>query len=252
MSWVSLWSLGIGFAPDEVSIDVMRALQGSGAALAIPAALGILGRTFPPGQSRSLAMGTFSGGAPVGASLGNVIAGLCTEYTAPGWRSVYFLACAFCAAIAVGGVVSIPTDTQSLPLLKSTKWRSRNVSEATVVVGQADSSATGQQQQQQQEEDRTVDWLGAFLVVAGLALVTFALADSQSAPNGWRTPYIPVLLVVGLLLLVAFWFWQNHVEYKLKRRPLMSTSIWSAGKVRFPLCTPKVTLTRNPEGSLRT
>lgn len=32
--------------------------------------------------------------------------------------------------------------------------------------------------------DRTVDWLGAALVTVGLILLTFVLADGQTASNG--------------------------------------------------------------------
>ena len=46
----------------------------------------------------------------------------------------------------------------------------------------------------------------------------------------FRTPYIPVLLVVGVLLLVAFWFWERHLEYNTIRPPLMQTSIWFKGR----------------------
>lgn len=61
------------------------------------------------------------------------------------------------------------------------------------------------------------DWLGSFLSTSGLILLTFALADAESAPQGWKTPYIPALLPVSTILLGGFWWWQTYLE-KVKFR----------------------------------
>ncbi len=37
------------------------------------------------------------------------------------------------------------------------------------------------------EADKRVDWLGAFLVTAGLTLIIFVLSDGEVAPNKWAT-----------------------------------------------------------------
>ena len=34
---------------------------------------------------------------------------------------------------------------------------------------------------------RRIDWLGAFLVTAGLISIIFVLSDGSSAPDGWKT-----------------------------------------------------------------
>lgn len=39
-----------------------------------------------------------------------------------------------------------------------------------------------------QEKDRRVDWIGAAISTSALVLLTFALAQSSSAKDGWRTP----------------------------------------------------------------
>ncbi|KAK5077821.1 hypothetical protein LTR70_009429 [Exophiala xenobiotica] len=46
-----------------------------------------------------------------------------------------------------------------------------------------------------------MDWNGTLLIVSGLVLFVFAITESSHAPNGWKTPYIPVLLVVGCVFL---------------------------------------------------
>ena len=38
------------------------------------------------------------------------------------------------------------------------------------------------------ELDQRVDWLGAFLVTAGLVLIVFVLGQGELAPKQWATP----------------------------------------------------------------
>ncbi|EHL01853.1 hypothetical protein M7I_2210 [Glarea lozoyensis 74030] len=52
----------------------------NGAALTIPTAMGILGHTIPPGRVKNYSFAFYSGGAPMGQILGNLLAlriGLC-------------------------------------------------------------------------------------------------------------------------------------------------------------------------------
>ena len=69
-AFYSVWSVGIGFAPNAVGALVMRGLQGLGCAAFVPAGLGVLAHSFPPGPAKSLAFATFSAGAPTGACFG--------------------------------------------------------------------------------------------------------------------------------------------------------------------------------------
>jgi hypothetical protein len=38
------------------------------------------------------------------------------------------------------------------------------------------------------EEDKRFDWLGAFLVTAGLVQIVFVLSQGELAPKKWATP----------------------------------------------------------------
>ena len=59
------------------------------------------------------------------------------------------------------------------------------------------------------------DWPGAITGVTGLILVNFAL--NQAPITGWNEPYIPVLLVVGILFLIGF-VW---VELRVAAQPII-------------------------------
>lgn len=62
-TWLAVWALACGFAPNEISLDIFRALQGLGTAAAIPSALGILAESFAVGSTRrTIAFATFSSG----------------------------------------------------------------------------------------------------------------------------------------------------------------------------------------------
>lgn len=108
MVWFIIWSVACGVAQNEVSIDFFRAMQGAGLGAAIvclcswgpqsrlriewltpyalvllqPAALGILGSSFPPGQRKTTAFAVFSAGAPLGGGVGAVLGGV--YVTGPG------------------------------------------------------------------------------------------------------------------------------------------------------------------------
>ncbi|BGP35053.1 hypothetical protein JCM10296v2_006883 [Rhodotorula toruloides] len=193
MIWFVIWSIACGFAPNEVSIDFFRAMQGAALGAAIPSALGILGSSFPPGQRKTTAFALFSAGAPMGGSLGAVLGGVLTEYAAITWRAVFFVSTGIGALIGIAALFLVPPDRAK-------------------------------------DKSLTVDWIGGALITSAVTLSTFALADGEGAPNGWRTPYIPTLLAVSIILCVVFWFYERHLEFRTPHPPLMRTSIWFKGR----------------------
>ncbi|BGP51333.1 hypothetical protein JCM10450v2_007271 [Rhodotorula kratochvilovae] len=193
MVWFIIWSIACGFAQNEVSIDFFRAMQGAALGAAIPSALGILGSSFPPGQRKTTAFALFSAGAPLGGSLGAVLGGVLTEYAPISWRAVFHVSAGIGALVGFSALFLVPAD------------------------GKKDTSLS-------------VDWLGGFLITAAVTLLTFALADGEGAPNGWKTPYIPALLVLSVLLFAVFWFYERYLEFRTSRPPLMCTSIWFKGR----------------------
>ncbi|KAI0345781.1 hypothetical protein BDW22DRAFT_1426436 [Trametopsis cervina] len=207
IAFLSIFSVGAGFAQDEVVLDVLRGVQGIGSAAVIPASLGILAHSFPPSRARSLAFATFAAGAPMGAVIGSLIGGALTQITKPTWRSGFFLIGGMGFAAFIGGLFSIDKD------------------------------------EPYENIDRRVDWLGAFLITAGLVFLCFALADGPIAPSEWTTSYILALLILGFVLVVAFLLWQYYLERLHENQddaqawwtppPIMKISVWGRSKGRM-------------------
>lgn len=76
-----------------------------------------------------------------------------------------------------------------------------------------------------------MDWLGSVLVVSGLILSIYAITDSAHAPQRWKTPYVPTLLVVGCLLLGG----AVYVEGWVAKLPLLPFDVFAV-KSMLPLC----------------
>ncbi|KAG9251595.1 major facilitator superfamily domain-containing protein [Emericellopsis atlantica] len=55
------------------------------------------------------------------------------------------------------------------------------------------------------------DIAGSFLFAAGLIIFLVPFNIAESAPQGWRTPYIIAMIVVGFVLLVLFGLWERFV-----------------------------------------
>ena len=95
--------------------------------------------------------------------------------------------------------------------------------------------------------DRRVDWIGAALVTVGLIFIQFSVSAGETAPQGWATwcecsdvclattdPIdIIMLLILGVLLVACFFFWENHVTTKTSRPPLMSPALWTRAHGRL-------------------
>ncbi|PPQ78955.1 hypothetical protein CVT25_002284 [Psilocybe cyanescens] len=204
---LSVFTLACAFPTDIVPLDILRAFQGIGAAATIPASLGILAHAFPPSRARTLAFATFAAGAPVGAVFGTAVGGVLTEYTAKTWRSSFYLFSGLTFLCFLGGLLSIDNDIPS------------------------------------DEKDKRIDWIGAFFVTGGLILVVFVLSQGEVAPQQWRTPYIIALLIIGVILLIIFMFWQRYLEtvqddpdspYSWSTPPpLMKLSLWTRANGRF-------------------
>lgn len=180
------------FINNEIGFDIFRGLQGLAAAAMTPTALGILGVTFPPGKAKDVAFGSFGAAAPLGGVMGNIFGGVVAEYL--NWRWVFWIFGIISALCTVASYCVIPVPPpQPEPSIRN-----------------------------------TVDWIGGTLITVGLIVLLFALSEGNVL--GWSIPWVPSLIVVSMLIIVAFGFWQHHLETKTQKRPLMKMSIFKNHK----------------------
>lgn len=97
-----LFSLGLAFANDIVLFDILRALQGVGAAAAFSGGMASLAQEFEEGQ-RLRAFSVVGASFGVGLAFGPIASGLVVE--ALGWPAIFLLVVALAAfAFALGAV----------------------------------------------------------------------------------------------------------------------------------------------------
>jgi EmrB/QacA subfamily drug resistance transporter len=82
-------SLLCGLATTQWWLLGARALQGIGAAFAVPAALALIADTFPQARERGRAIGIFTAIGAGGGAFGILLGGVLTSYVT--WRSVFFV-----------------------------------------------------------------------------------------------------------------------------------------------------------------
>lgn len=183
-------TIAVPFAPNEIVFDILRGIQGLGAAANVPTAIGILGATFRPGRSKNYAFSIYSAGSSMGSVLGNLLGGVIGQYLS--WKWVFWILAVLAALVTVAGNFVIP-----LP----------EIEDNAKVKSKID-----------------MDWLGGLMIAVSIILLTFALTEGNVV--GWDTPWISIAIVASLLMLGAFVTWQWYLEHKLHRAPLMRISIW--------------------------
>lgn len=177
-----------------VPLCIIRAIVGVGLAVATPAAFGIVGVNFRDDRSRTIAYGSMAMGNPVGASVAMMVGGAMASAGGSGWRYLYYV---------LGGIALVPLVLGFLVIPKDAR--------------------------PEEPVNSRVDWIGGVLITAALCLFTFSITQSGIAKTGWKTPYIIALLALSNVLLVAFGFWERHVEKNKKFPPIVKMSMLSRG-----------------------
>jgi EmrB/QacA subfamily drug resistance transporter len=156
----SVSSLMGGLAQGSTWLNVARAAQGVGAALASPAALSIVTTTFAEGAERNRALGVWGAVAGLGGAAGVLLGGILTQWA--GWRWVLF--------------VNVPIGAFII-------WQAPfRLNESKV-----------------EEEERNLDIAGAVTVTAGLAFLVYALVEATNSGWASVSTVVRLLIAVGLL-----------------------------------------------------
>ncbi|UNI21149.1 hypothetical protein JDV02_007164 [Purpureocillium takamizusanense] len=204
-AWVTVVTAVNAFIPNEIAFSLFRALHGLGAAANVPTAIGILGVVFSPGKAKNYAFSCYAAGSPLGNVFGNIFSGLITQYS--NWKWVFGVSAIMAGTTAVAGLVFIPQSPSPRSL------RDQNS------IGPAPIGAKP-----------SIDWLGTFLITAGLLALMYALTEGNVV--GWAVPWVPVVIVVSLGTIVLFGVWQRYLERRQSLDgsalpPLVKVSVFS-------------------------
>lgn len=197
---ISLSCLVSPFAPEEISFDVFRALQGLGGAAATPSAVGIIFGVFPPGNAQIYAMSAFSAGFPLGNVVGNVLGGIIAKYL--GWKWIFWIMSMLAAGSCGLAAVVIPLSAKDHELKSSTlRKRLRTLASQ-------------------------MDWFGLLTSMAILMFMLVSLTEGNVV--GWTSPWVLILLILACLLFPLFVMWELHLEKRGSRPPLMKLSVFKS------------------------
>ncbi|EEY22242.1 drug resistance protein [Verticillium alfalfae VaMs.102] len=187
LAWLLVWSVIAGFSINPLMLDLCRALQGLGAAAALPTGVMLMGSLYRPGPRKNLVFAVYGTSAVFGFFGGILMAGIVGQFTR--WGFYFWIGAILTAITLLASILSIPRP--------HSKDRASSMAK--------------------------MDYPGAVTIVCGLVLVVFSILQSAHAPAGWRTPYIPVCLVLGVLSLGAAAYIETHVA----AQPLLPASIFT-------------------------
>ncbi|KAK8845280.1 hypothetical protein IAR55_005993 [Kwoniella newhampshirensis] len=192
-----VWAIACANAQSPYQFIVFRALEGAGSCAVVPAGFGVISQMLPitEGKSsyRNVLLALFAAGAPLGSGFGTIFGGLPTQYSAIKWRGI------FAVFAGLSGVATIAAAL-TMPPSKVTKVKGG------------------------------VDYIGAAMVTTALTFIIFCLAQGPAV--GWKTGYIIALLIVGVLLLGLFGFYEWWLE-RQDKTPMLRMSNFARGRYAF-------------------
>lgn len=191
--WFGIFSIVVGasYYSNYILFCFARALQGIGPSILLPNGLALLGATYPPGVKKNLCFALFGACAPLGAWLGMIFAVYFCQWV--WWPWTFFaqaIACFAFAALAVIAITSPPTP----PLSHDSPPQAFKARLSRI------------------------DFLGSVTGVTSLVLIN--VAWNQGPIVGWTTPYVYLLLVLGLVILATFFL----IETRIAVEPLLPFS----------------------------
>ncbi|KAK3307478.1 major facilitator superfamily domain-containing protein [Chaetomium strumarium] len=206
MASFSVFALLVAFARNPFWMDVVCGVLGVCAAMVVPPAIGIMGAAYgTPSKRKNLAFSAFSAGNPLGFVFGSVVSGVATMVV--NWRASYVLIAIVWVVLAVLAVWTIP-KVEAYPEGQGLRERAR-------------------------EFVSKFDFVGTALTILGTGLLTAAVTLGPT--DGWKSPHIIAMLVLGVVLLGGFVYWETVYPH-----PLMPPHIWKDRNFTFIIlsCLP--------------
>jgi len=195
LAWLLIWSIVAGFSVNPLMLNLCRALQGLGSAAFLPTGVMLMGSLYRPGPRKNLVFAIYGTSAVFGFFGGITVAGIVGQFLR--WGFYFWIGGILTAVTLLASIFSIPRSPRS----------EEKMSRASI----------------------KMDYPGAFMIILGLTLTVFAITQSAHAPSGWKTPYIPVCLAVGILAV----FSAAYIEAYVSPHPLLPASVF-----KVPSMTP--------------
>ncbi|POR31082.1 Aminotriazole resistance [Tolypocladium paradoxum] len=185
----TICSLATGFSRNALTLDVLNGVMGLISASTIPAAQGMLGSIYDkPSKRKNYAFACFSSGNHLGFVFSSIFSGVATQFF--GWPASFWLLAIIYLVVGIIACLTVPADdSEKLPLTM--------------------------------EVLKQFDIVGTLLTIGGIGLFIAGISVGPDAPQGWKTPYIIVFIILGLLMIATFIWWEGRFAY-----PLMPMRIW--------------------------
>ncbi|OOQ82788.1 putative MFS transporter [Penicillium brasilianum] len=186
--------LGMGFVKEGTQLVAMRAIQGVGLALHLASAVGIVTQVFPQGKSRNMAFACLGMSQPFGFCLGLVLGGVFVDTV--GWRVGWYIAGGAALFLSFVGLWALPGSQHPRKMeniLHDLKYK--------------------------------VDWVGALLASAFMALLCYLLAILSSNVYRIKETASIVILCLAALALPSFIIW-IHYQVRRGRPALIPNAFW--------------------------
>lgn len=187
-AWFALWSIisGVAVYSNQVLYIWARTLTGLGPAVLMPNAMAIVGATYNAPQyahRMNFVFSLFGAVAPFGGFIGGLMPSVIAIKA--WWPWAFWVFGIFLAGLCMTCFLVLPK------------------------VGVPSHSMTWGQ------IFGDLDFTGSFLGLTGMILFNFAF--NQAPVVGWEKAYVYVLLIIGVLFLAGFFYW----EIKLAKSPLI-------------------------------
>ncbi|KAL4946831.1 hypothetical protein BDV06DRAFT_181621 [Aspergillus oleicola] len=186
--WLAAWNVvGVfSLTPSRyILFFIVRAMQGLAIGVLVSGSMSILGRIYNPGIRKNRVFSAIAATSPLGFSLGSLQGGALQAHLL--WIfGTNAILCAFCGVAAWLSIPSLrPAADQP------------GVDPPTL---------------------RDFDYIGAGCAAGGCVCLLLGLTQG---PVALWSPYTYVLVIVGILLLVALFFWEGKAK-----RPLIPNRLW--------------------------
>ncbi|KAF9891374.1 hypothetical protein FE257_004230 [Aspergillus nanangensis] len=185
--------IGQGVSRTGTELIVMRALQGVGLALHLASSVSIVTQLLPQGRGRNLAFSCLGLSQPLGFSLGLVVGGVLVDTI--GWRAGWYISGGITLFFTVIGLWALPGG-------KPYQYTDRLHNIRT-----------------------KIDWVGAGLASAFMALLCYLLAILSANPEKIKSAESIVILCLAAIAAPSFVAWV-HFQAKRNKPALIPNALW--------------------------